>query len=233
MGSSGSTCCSDGRVKAEELLDDVKEKGIVKVTEESAEQAQAAAMKLAEDAKSGKLLQDAKDAAASAQVAAEKLAEDAKSGKLQQDAKDAAASAQVAAAKLVEDAKSGKLEADLKAAAATAQGELAAAVATSVTITFEQPMPMDKIFTKRPLGFEYGPQAKDGCCASGSSGRWAVTKITAPELRELRQMGDEQVKPLKIGAVIVKINGVAVGTKKDKPEFDELIKKSIAMLPEA
>ncbi|CAE8603438.1 unnamed protein product [Polarella glacialis] len=118
---------------------------------------------------------------------------------------------------------------DVKDAAATAQVEHADAVATSVTITFEQPvffgaiMYRQVIFTKRPLGFEYGPQANPGCCASGSTGRWVVTKITA---------GVGEVRAIKVGAVILQINGVG-GTDKDKPEFDELIKKSVMMLPEA
>ncbi|CAE8603313.1 unnamed protein product, partial [Polarella glacialis] len=210
--------------KPAELVSSVEEEPMIAKDTESAEQAQAAAIKLAEDAKLGKLEEEMRVATAAAAVAAteaaNKLAEDAKSAKLQQDLADAAATAQEAAAKLAEDAKSAKLEADLKVAAA------ATARPTSVTITFERGLEEDLtvIFTKRPLGFEYGPQAKGGCCAAGSSGKWAVTKITA---------GVEQVKALKVGDVILKIDGVAVDTKKDKPEFDELIKKTVMMLPEA
>ncbi|CAE8658211.1 unnamed protein product, partial [Polarella glacialis] len=114
-----------------------------------------------------------------------------------------------------------------QAAAAAERGAegVAAAVASSVTMTFEQNgKPLDVTFTKRPLGFVYGPQAKPSCCATGSSGKWVVTNITA---------GNEQVKEVRLGAVILKINGVEVGTNKDKPEFDELIKSTVVVLPEA
>ncbi|CAE8714418.1 unnamed protein product, partial [Polarella glacialis] len=185
------SCCESVRVEANEFREDVKENGLAKA-----------------------VAAEAAEAAEAAQAAATKFAADAKSGKLQEDMKVAAAHAVEEAKKLVEDAKSGKLREEAAVALAAAQGELTAVVAgvqadmaPHVTFTFDLNGKISEHkFVKLPPGFSHGPQAKPGCCASGDTGKWVVSKVDPT---------NPQVKDVKLGMVIVKINGTEVGTKKD------------------
>eukprot|EP00441_Pelagodinium_beii_P046591 CAMPEP_0197622938 /NCGR_PEP_ID=MMETSP1338-20131121/3041_1 /TAXON_ID=43686 ORGANISM="Pelagodinium beii, Strain RCC1491" /NCGR_SAMPLE_ID=MMETSP1338 /ASSEMBLY_ACC=CAM_ASM_000754 /LENGTH=210 /DNA_ID=CAMNT_0043192729 /DNA_START=57 /DNA_END=689 /DNA_ORIENTATION=- len=210
MGASIS-CCAEGQAKAAEFVNEAKEKGLVEASKEAATEAGEAIKEKAEqltaDAQSGKLAEDIKEAATSAAETAKEtvttVVEDAKSGKLQEDLTKAAADA-------------GAALTDVTAAAAAAMGP-------TVTLVFEQAGKTTEVkFTKRTLGFEYGAQKAGGCCAAAPTGKFVVTKVTNPELKDV-----------KAGMLIKKINEEEVPATMELGEFKEKLAVAVKTLPEA
>eukprot|EP00441_Pelagodinium_beii_P039812 CAMPEP_0197648404 /NCGR_PEP_ID=MMETSP1338-20131121/27733_1 /TAXON_ID=43686 ORGANISM="Pelagodinium beii, Strain RCC1491" /NCGR_SAMPLE_ID=MMETSP1338 /ASSEMBLY_ACC=CAM_ASM_000754 /LENGTH=210 /DNA_ID=CAMNT_0043222393 /DNA_START=66 /DNA_END=698 /DNA_ORIENTATION=+ len=205
------SCCQDSQVKAEEFVNEAKEKGLVEATKDTAASAGEAikekAEQLATDAQSGKLVEDIKEAVTTAAETVQEtvtgVVEDAKSGKLQEDLQTAATDA-------------GAALSGVTAAAAEAMGP-------SVTLVFEQAGKTTEVkFTKRTLGFEYGAQKAGGCCAAAPTGKFVVTKVTNPELKDV-----------KVGMLIKKINEEEVPATMELGEFKEKLTVAVKTLPEA
>jgi len=144
---------------------------------------------------------------------------------------EAAETVKETVAGVVDDAKSGKLEEKAKQAVADAGAALtdvtaaaaAAAAGPSVVIIFEQGGKSTEVkLEKRPLGFEYGAQKAGGCCAAAPTGKFVVTKITNKDLKDM-----------KVGMLIKKINDEEVPATMELGEFKEKIEMAAKTLPEA
>jgi len=219
MGASISSCCQDGKSKAEDFVTEVKEKGIVEASSEAAssvaEKVQEKAEKVVEDAKSGKLAEDVKEAATAAVEQAQQVVEDAKSGKLAEDVQAAAEAAkeQLAAA-----------AASATATAATVSDTVVAAAgpeAPSLIMTFEyKGKTVEQKWENRPIGIELGAKPA-GCCSGSPPGKFVVKKVV-----------DANLKDIKVGMLIQKLDGQDVKPATEWPEFKAMLDSKLQALPE-
>eukprot|EP00933_Yihiella_yeosuensis_P059589 TRINITY_DN6104_c0_g1_i6.p1 TRINITY_DN6104_c0_g1~~TRINITY_DN6104_c0_g1_i6.p1 ORF type:complete len:297 (-),score=130.05 TRINITY_DN6104_c0_g1_i6:253-1143(-) len=141
---------------------------------------------------------------------------------------------EVEQAKSAEEAKAEKPAEEVKEPAPEPQGqgeskdaaaaETAATVPGSLSITFELKGKLTEVkFTKRPIGFSFAPQKKGGCCAGkGETGKYVVSKIVSKDLKDV-----------KVGMVIKKINDTEVTNKTEWVEFQEMMAIGAKPLEEA
>eukprot|EP00933_Yihiella_yeosuensis_P051776 TRINITY_DN4974_c0_g1_i10.p1 TRINITY_DN4974_c0_g1~~TRINITY_DN4974_c0_g1_i10.p1 ORF type:complete len:324 (+),score=154.94 TRINITY_DN4974_c0_g1_i10:113-1084(+) len=179
--------------------------------------------KLIGDVKSGKAAEDIKEAVQAAVEKVEEKIEDAKSGKLTEDVKEAVQEAVQSVQVAVEGA-AATVQEEVKEAVAAVEGTAEPAVAPSMTVTFELKGKTTEVkFERRPLGFAFGPQKKTGCCSGGGeTGKFIVLKIESKDLKDV-----------KAGMIIKKINNVEIPDKKEWVELQELMAVSAKALPQA
>merc|ERR1712054_501237 len=90
-----------------------------------------------------------------------------------------------------------------------------------LVVVFEKGGKLTEVqFDTSDLGFEYGPQKKSGlmsfCCTSAPHGKFAVTKVTRPEL-----------KSIKTGMLIKKVGDQEVTKDLELSEFKEMMTSAI------
>jgi len=103
--------------------------------------------------------------------------------------------------------------------------KIAVSAVKPLVVVFEKGGKLTEVqFDTSDLGFEYGPQKKSGlmsfCCTSAPNGKFAVTKVTRPEL-----------KSIKTGMLIKKVGDQEVTKDLELSEFKEMMAsamKSIA-----
>eukprot|EP00440_Ansanella_granifera_P049396 gb/GFBE01053524.1/.p1 GENE.gb/GFBE01053524.1/~~gb/GFBE01053524.1/.p1 ORF type:complete len:218 (+),score=99.74 gb/GFBE01053524.1/:1-654(+) len=101
----------------------------------------------------------------------------------------------------------------------------AVAPAKELNVTFQAATGKETeiVFKTKPLPFTCKPQAKGGCCASGTTGKFVIAKIEAAKAKEYYD--------LKPGMIIKKIDGAELVADQDFQEFQKALADKVNELP--